>query len=187
MPKWKMQRLSPAAAVIMAGLQVEYFFGCLSAAHRETGMSFSSQILPDHHRHCDALFAAAEALVERGDWDAARPAFEHFNAQMQAHFDAEESVLFPAFESATGMIQGPTQMMRYEHQQMRSLLAQLEFACDGKDADGYAGAAETLLMLMQQHNMKEENILYPMCGQALTAEARDLDERIGGMLEKGDA
>ncbi len=59
--------------------------------------------------------------------------------------------------------------MRLEHAQMRPLLAQLEAACAARDGDGYAGAAETLLILMQQHNMKEENILYPMCDQALGA------------------
>jgi len=150
-------------------------------------MSFTSQILPDHHQHCDRLFVAAEEAAQSGDWPAARAAFGHLNEQMQAHFDAEEGVLFPAFEAATGMTSGPTQMMRLEHQQMRSLLAQLEFACAEEDADGYAGAAETLLMLMQQHNMKEENILYPMCDQALAAEAEELGGRINAMLEKGHA
>lgn len=150
-------------------------------------MGLSAQILPDHHRHCDQLFVVAEEAAQNGDWVAATSAFERFNGQMQAHFDAEETVLFPAFEAATGMATGPTQMMRLEHQQMRSLLAQLEFACAEHDSDGYAGAAETLLMLMQQHNMKEENILYPMCDQALTAEAEHLSSRMGAMLEKGHA
>jgi len=34
-------------------------------------------------------------------------------------------------------------------------------------ADDYAGTAETLLIIMQQHNVKEENVLYPMCDQRL--------------------
>jgi hemerythrin-like domain-containing protein len=150
-------------------------------------MSFTAEIFPAHHQHCDALFVAAEEAVQNGDWDAAKAAFEHFNEQMQAHFDAEEVELFPAFEAATGMSAGPTQMMRMEHQQMRSLLAQLEYSCAGQDEEGYSGAAETLLMLMQQHNMKEENILYPMCDQALAAEAEALGGRIRAMLEPGNA
>ena len=150
-------------------------------------MSLPTQILPDHHRYCDNLFVAAEDCVQRGDWAAAVSAFEHFHDQMKAHFEAEEGVLFPAFESATGMSAGPTQMMRYEHEQMRALFAQLAAACAAHDGEGYAGAAETLLMLMQQHNMKEENILYPMCDQALGAEAEPLGARLGAMLEKGHA
>ncbi len=150
-------------------------------------MSLPTQILPDHHRHCDDLFVAAEESAQSGDWTAAILAFERFRAQMQAHFEAEEGTLFPAFEAATGMRAGPTQMMRHEHEQMRSLLAQLEAACQARDGDSYAGAAETLLMLMQQHNMKEENILYPMCDRALGAEAERIGATMDAMLEKGHA
>jgi len=150
-------------------------------------MSFPTQILPEHHKHCDDLFVAAEDAALRGDWAAAAPAFAHFNTQMIAHFDAEETLLFPAFEAASGMTAGPTRMMRQEHDQMRGLLAQLAAACDAQDSQDYGGAAETLLMLMQQHNMKEENILYPMCDQALGDEAERLGAKIGATLEKGQA
>lgn len=38
-------------------------------------------------------------------------------------FDAEEKTLFPAFESATGMSMGPTQVMRMEREeQIRALM-----------------------------------------------------------------
>ena len=77
--------------------------------------------------------------------------------------------------------------MRFEHEQMRPLLAQLGDACAARDGEAYAGAAETLLILMQQHNMKEENILYPMCDQALGAEAERLGAKMDAMLEKGHA
>ena len=150
-------------------------------------MSPATQILPDHHQHCENLFVSAEECVQRGDWAAAASAFQHFHDQINAHFEAEENLLFPAFEAATGMSAGPTQMMRYEHAQMRSLLAQLAAACAAHDGEAYAGAAETLLMLMQQHNMKEENILYPMCDQALMAEAEGIAEKLGALLEKAPA
>lgn len=150
-------------------------------------MSLPTQILPEHHRHCDDLFVAAEDAVQRGDWPAAAAAYARFHAQMKAHFEAEEGLLFPAFESATGMTAGPTQMMRHEHAQMRALLSALAEACAAHDADKYAGDAETLLTLMQQHNMKEENILYPMCDRALGAAAESLGDRLGAMLEKGHA
>jgi len=150
-------------------------------------MSFPTQILPAHHKHCDDLFVAAEDAVQRGDWTVAATAAEHFAAQMQAHFEAEEAFLFPAFEAALGSSSGPTRVMRMEHEQMRPLLAELEAACAAQDADAYAGAAETLLILMQQHNMKEENILYPMCDQALGDEAERLGAKMDAMLEKGHA
>jgi hemerythrin-like domain-containing protein len=146
-------------------------------------MSLPTQVLPEHHRHCDDLFVAAEDAVQRGDWAAAAPAFLRFHTQMATHFEVEEGLLFPAFEDATGTSAGPTGMMRHEHGQMRELLAQLAAACDARDGEAYAGIAETLLMLMQQHNMKEENILYPMCDRALGAEAESLGDRMRATLE----
>ena len=150
-------------------------------------MTLPTRILPEHHRHCDDLFLAAEESVQRHDWGAAGPAFAHFREQMEAHFEAEEALLFPAFETATGMCAGPTEMMRYEHDQMRDLLAQLAAACEAWDGETYGGVAETLLMLMQQHNMKEENILYPMCDRALGAAAESLGAKMGAKLETADA
>ena len=145
-------------------------------------MSRATQILPEHHKQCDDLFVAAEEAVSRSEWSAAATAFMRFRGDMEAHFAAEEEVLFPAFESATGMTEGPTQMMRHEHGQMRQLLEQLSMACTAHDSDAYAGVAETLLMLMQQHNMKEEHILYPMCDQALDSPGAGVSAQLEALL-----
>jgi hemerythrin-like domain-containing protein len=122
-----------------------------------------------HHKHCDELFASAEEACADGNWDAGGKAFALLLDQIETHFTSEEDILFPAFESATGMTSGPTEVMRGEHRQMRDLLAQMQGALAARDGDTFGGAAETLLILMQQHNMKEENILYPMCDNALDA------------------
>ena len=150
-------------------------------------MSFPTQILPEHHKHCDDLFVAAEEAVQSGNWAAAASACERLSAQMQAHFAAEEDMLFPAFEAATGNSSGPTRVMRMEHEQMRPLLAELEQACAARDDEAFSGVAETLLVLMQQHNMKEENILYPMCDQVLGPEAERIGARMSDTLEKRNA
>ena len=120
-----------------------------------------------HHKHCDEIFADAEEACGKDDWTAGATAFELLGGQLETHFASEEELLFPAFEAATGMTSGPTEVMRGEHRQMRELLAQMQGAVDSRDSDAFGGAAETLLILMQQHNMKEENILYPMCDNAL--------------------
>lgn len=120
-----------------------------------------------HHKHCDEIFADAEEACGKADWIAGAAAFKLLQEQLEAHFGSEEELLFPAFEAATGMTSGPTEVMRGEHRQMRDLLAQMQGAVDSRDSDTFGDAAETLLILMQQHNMKEENILYPMCDNAL--------------------
>ena len=129
-----------------------------------------AHLMHHHHVYCDELFATAEDVCHRADWKAADAALTAFVAQTESHFGAEEEILFPAFEQATGMVSGPTAMMRMEHRQMRAMFEQMRAAVNAQDAEGFAGSAETLLILMQQHNMKEENILYPMCEQALPGE-----------------
>jgi DUF438 domain-containing protein len=123
--------------------------------------------MADDHRRCDDIFVEVEALVTAQDWDRAGARFADFRQSVLQHFAAEESLLFPAFEEKTGMHMGPTQVMRGEHIQMRELLDAALAALTAKDADDYSGNAETLLIMMQQHNMKEENVLYPMCDQHL--------------------
>lgn len=127
-----------------------------------------------HHAYCDELFVAAEAAVADRDWSGAQRTLPEFVAAMETHFQTEEEILFPAFEAATGMTQGPTRMMRMEHAQMRALFGQMGQALAGRDGIAFAGAAETLLVFMQQHNMKEENILYPMCDRGLDAQSQAL-------------
>ncbi|NJD32980.1 MAG: hemerythrin domain-containing protein [Gammaproteobacteria bacterium] len=141
-----------------------------------------AELMHDHHQHCDAAFAEAEDALRQGRWTAGRAALAAFSRDMESHFAAEEDILFPAFEEATGMVEGPTKVMSYEHDQMRDLLSQMMSAADAADADEFAGAAETLLVLMQQHNAKEEHILYPMCDSALDAEtlAPRLQQRLAG-------
>ena len=119
--------------------------------------------MTDDHRRCDEFFAEAEQAVGKKNIEAARASFGHFRTAVLAHFDSEEKTLFPTFEAKTGMTMGPTQVMRMEHQQMRDLMSQAQAAIDAGDTDEYMGQAETLLIMMQQHNMKEENMLYPMC------------------------
>lgn len=111
------------------------------------------------HQHCDELWAAVEAAAEGGDEAAAKAAFGIFAQAMRRHMDMEEQVLFPAFEKQTGMTMGPTRVMRLEHDQMRGLLGQME----GAPASALLDHGDTLLMLIQQHNVKEEGVLYPMC------------------------
>ena len=75
----------------------------------------------------------------------------------------EESYLFPMFEerASTGGC-GPTQVMRMEHDQARTVFPKLEESLKEKDSDRYFGLTESLMILIQQHNLKEEQMLYTM-------------------------
>jgi hemerythrin-like domain-containing protein len=147
-------------------------------------MTFTHQMGDDHHR-CDELFAVAEQVVESGQWPQAEAAHQRFIAAMEQHLHAEEELLFPAFEEASGMHEGPTSMMRYEHEQMRTLFAQMGQALQARSSDDYLGASETLLIMMQQHNAKEEQILYPMLDQMLAPQSASLMPQLEARIGSG--
>jgi len=130
-------------------------------------MSTIVEFLSSDHHACDDLFASSEEAVAQKNWDSARTLFKRFQAAMDHHLAMEETVLFPAFESRTGNIAGPTQVMRMEHEQMRELLQAMAHAMAATNQDDYLGLSETLNMLMQQHNLKEESMLYPMSDRVL--------------------
>ncbi len=130
-----------------------------------------SDYLTADHNHCDDLFAEAENAVANDDWQTAMTQFQGFKAATLLHFTREENILFPAFEERTGISHGPTAVMRSEHVEIRETLQGMTDALASRNADVYLGLAETLLMLLRQHNTKEEQILYPMADQALADNA----------------
>ena len=137
-------------------------------------MSTILDFLGSDHRACDDLFASAEADAAQNNWDSARTLFVRFREAMAHHLSMEETVLFPAFEARTGNSMGPTQVMRMEHEQMRGLMQDMAGAVAAGNQNAYLGLSETLNMLMQQHNLKEENMLYPMSDQVLSGDRDNL-------------
>jgi len=130
-------------------------------------MAGIGEYMINHHKECDEVFARAEEAVGASDWARAQADFEVFAHQMDRHFEMEENLLFPEFENRTGHRGGPTQVMRMEHDQMRVVTHEMRAALEAKDAQQYLGLSETFLVLMQQHNYKEEGILYNMIDQVL--------------------
>lgn len=121
-----------------------------------------SSFLTHDHRACDEEFAVLENTVASENWAEVEKVFKKFTSDMQHHFDMEEKVMFPQFEDKTGMTCGPTQMMRMEHQQMIQIMGDMKADVEAKNKDHFFGLSETLMMLIQQHNMKEEQMLYRM-------------------------
>jgi len=120
------------------------------------------------HRDCDAQWAEVEGILDSSGTEAGRDKWRVFEARMRRHFAMEEEVLFPAFNARSRMGGGgPTAIMTMEHEQMRGLLDQIGAAVESGDAEEAMNLGDTLLMLIQQHNVKEEGMLYPMAEDVL--------------------
>jgi len=140
----------------------------------EDAMSRIAETMSRDHAACDERFSAAEAAAAEGDLARAASALAAFAAALERHLGVEEGELFPAFERRTGMTEGPTETMRVEHAEMRELVRQLGAALEAADAAEFLGLADTLNVLMQQHNLKEEQVLYTLLDEALGGDAEPL-------------
>ncbi len=131
------------------------------------------------HNDCDERWAQVEALLDSDDGAKLGSAWQEFDQAVRRHLAKEEEVLFPAFEAASGMGQsGPTVVMRLEHQQMRGILDQISVAVDAGDTEEALDLGDTLHMVTQQHNVKEEGMLYPMAENVLGEEWADLRQKL---------
>jgi len=125
------------------------------------------EFMRDDHRACDHLYTEAENALADKKVDEAKKLFGEFYRATNHHFDMEEKELFITFEKRTGMMGGPTQMMRYEHQQLRALLESMLGSLKEDNYDDFFGQGESMMIMLQQHNMKEEQMLYPMIDRTL--------------------
>lgn len=136
-------------------------------------------MLEEDHRRCDDLFAAAESAAQQGDQQATERLFRRLEVGMERHFTIEEEGFFQEVEQRMGFMGGgPVAVMRDEHKQMRGMLRRLAGALADGNLEDFLAATETMLYLMEQHNMKEEQMLYPMAEDAFGAEMDELLQRL---------
>ncbi len=131
-------------------------------------MSTIQEYMTQHHKNCDDLLVDAEGALANADWTAFGEAWNKFVQETLHHFTLEEEILFPEFERQTGMTSGPTMVMRHEHSQVRALFEQMQQISQEKLTERAMGIIESTMLLIQQHNMKEEQMLYPMTDNHLT-------------------
>lgn len=135
----------------------------------------------DHDR-LDALLSAHAGALASGRMAEAVLRFSEFSTGLRHHIRMEEEVLFPAFERSVGEAGcGPTAVMRLEHRLIESLLERMEAGLS--DPAGPTAAIETLrqelLLVLADHNAKEERIVYPLTDlHHPGAERRDLIRRM---------
>lgn len=132
------------------------------------------QALEREHRDVDdAVKACADSPVASPE---AREALGRAVADLRRHIYVEEELLFPPLRAA-GMV-GPVLVMLREHAQMWPVLDRLDRALREDDEQGVLRAAcRELFVLLQHHNPKEEQILYPQVDHVVG------DDQSHGVLE----
>ena len=131
-----------------------------------------SSMFDEDHERLDALFKSFQTL-KRTDVLKAKSAFLEFQAGLQRHVAWEEEVMFPLWEKKSGMTGGgPTIVMRNEHREIGDCLESLARKIQAQNPETDR-EEETLLDLLDRHNMSEEEVLYPEMDHLISAEERE--------------
>jgi len=138
---------------------------------KTSGSRTVSECLNNEHQRLDTIVSVIRNALENGDMEVAGGYLNEFTCGLARHIDIEEQLLIPVFERATGIGEGGlTGVMRRDHLAIRGFVRSITRAI----TSGNAGAAITflddLLDALEEHNRKEENILYPATDDVLGTE-----------------
>ncbi len=114
----------------------------------------------DHDRLDNKIkMYSAEKLV---NVERAEGIFLLFKSELERHIIWEEDILFPVFERKTGIKDGgPTSVMKMEHIQIKNHLQEIKKKLHAKKIQDPCKEEVDLFKMLESHNQKEENILYP--------------------------
>ena len=151
-------------------------------------------------RQLGELRGAAERLAREGaaalpgELPVLQATVRMIDAELFSHARREDDAFFPAVERELGEGAGPTPVMRDEHRaihaearKFRATLQELHevqhpaiveageklraLTARGADAAGLAETARNLIALLDDHFAKEEQVLFPMARELLSAES----------------
>jgi iron-sulfur cluster repair protein YtfE (RIC family) len=115
----------------------------------------------------DEGLRSVSSEVGKGRFAEAAAGYEEFERGLLRHLRIEEELLFPVFEARSGMVNGPTEVMRDEHRQVRMALALMRRGVLEGDTTVYLDGLRFFASVLADHNAKEEHILYPTLDRLL--------------------
>ncbi len=156
-----------------------------------TGAALAEALTHEHHEidaGIGAFAASLDAAAAGGDpieVDVLRGALDG----LRRHIYLEEVFLFPPIRAAGLMM--PIMVMLREHAELWQRMDRIEQLVDAQSADPAESAdrrttlittCRELLALLDQHNSKEEPIIYPRAGVDLSGKQR---EELATLLQTG--
>jgi DUF438 domain-containing protein len=123
-------------------------------------MTVASHTLAEHHRRCEALFAAAQRVWTAGDWAALPGCVGKLREALLEHFRYEEERLFPLYEEASGN-EGATETFCAQHDDMRAALWVLATMTPADEPKRYRAELGALQAAFDAHAEEEERRMYP--------------------------
>lgn len=144
---------------------------------------YGTQVLMDEHQHILRTLACMEKLLS--DAEYREEPVETFSQIVdflrsyadRLHHGKEEALLFPAMEQAgIPAEQGPTAVMRHEHDIMRGMVGRIGEQCESEDFDRSVVRMVGLqfVEMLRSHIAKEDHILFPMAERLMGADGLEM-------------
>ena len=138
-----------------------------------------SELLHEHTEFDDAMVEHQRALV-RGDLQAAREAFRRFSRALSHHARMEDEVVFPVYAPiGAGVVGGGLELLAAEHSKLERMIESMSSELDELVAPlspetlvAWIEREQVLKHLLQHHDQRERNLVYPALDAALDEGAR---------------
>jgi DUF438 domain-containing protein len=124
-------------------------------------MLVTASTLAEHHRRCDALFAAAREAATAGNWGVLAVRMGALREAVLGHFRHEEERIFPLYEETSGA-EGATEALCAQHDDMRAALWILGTMSAEAEPQRYCAELAALQAAFDAHAADEESRMYPV-------------------------
>ena len=159
-------------------------------------MTSPTRILMDEHQTILRVLACTERIAQGFTAEAnvtvCREIVDFLRTYAdRLHHGKEEDLLFPAMERrGVPVEQGPTAVMRHEHEEGRALVRRMALATEVEDEAFdmavFRGPALAFVELLRSHIAKEDHILFPMADRILAQGDRESLDAAYAKVESED-
>jgi iron-sulfur cluster repair protein YtfE (RIC family) len=118
-----------------------------------------AQQTAEQHRHLDALRREVSAGFERGALTEARQALERFAAALAAHFELEQTVIFPALHGLSPSRTQELEALEREHADYLSELRRVLAGIESAPAEASGRAFQRFIDGLGGHERREERLV----------------------------
>ncbi len=147
------------------------------------GLTVSFVDLLKLHVRLDAIFACHQEALLCSDIERASELLGSYEAKLLPHMRDEEELLLPVYQARAGIVPGgPVELFLGEHRKMRAFLAEFHERLRGMRADQGSRLRRSIIALLdrqfmykhlvEHHDLREKNILYPWLDRITTEEER---------------
>ncbi len=122
-------------------------------------LAHASRRLPAQHDFLDALLATTGRALERMSPGEAQEAMRGFRGALEAHFQLEEEVHFPALHGLQPGLEAELEALVREHRALRGRLLALESRTGRETGPALVRDFAALAESLRQHESREERLL----------------------------